>query len=189
MKFIGKEQTNKTIEKTKEGYTIINLDGWDQLIESWENGEYAIWLFGGYITTTDDIPNNYKHMDHAEVIRQMKAKACTRDLKFLDAGIEEIDHIKYIDEEQTNKTVEEKEEGVIIINLDGWDQIIEAWENGEYAVWEYGGYITTTDDIPYNYKHMDHSEVISQMKAKAAKRKLKLEENRSKKASKILTIK
>ena len=71
MKYI---ETKKNEEKNDNGY-VIHLDGFDQLIEARNNGEYAVWEYGGYVTTTDDIPENYNKLEHSEVIRQMKVKA------------------------------------------------------------------------------------------------------------------
>ena len=81
--------------------------------------------------------------------------------------------MKYI---EAKKTEEKTGTGVYVIHLDGFDQLIEARNNGEYAVWEYGGYITTTDDIPEDYAQLEHSEVIRRMQVEAYKRQTKLEE-------------
>ena len=85
--------------------------------------------------------------------------------------------MKYIEAQRS----EEKTESGVTIHLDGFDQLIEARNNGEYGVWEYGGFITTTDDVPEYYDQLEYSEVIRQMKMKAIERQEKLEEfkNRS----------
>ena len=87
--------------------------------------------------------------------------------------------MKYIGEEDTQKN-EEKNELGSMFHLDGFDQIIEASTNGEFAVWEYGGFTVTTDDIPEDYEHMDHSEIVRQMKVKAIERQEKLESIKNK---------
>ena len=87
--------------------------------------------------------------------------------------------MRYISEDETKKS-EEKNDNGYVIHLNGFDQLIEARNNGEYAVWEYEGYITTTDDVPENYEQLEYSEVIRQMKLKAFERQQKLEEIKSK---------
>ncbi len=77
MKYIGKNDTQKYEEETSNGYKI-HLDGFDQLIEANNNGEYAVWEYGGFIMTTDDIPENCDQLEYSEIIRQMKVKASER---------------------------------------------------------------------------------------------------------------
>ncbi len=87
--------------------------------------------------------------------------------------------MKYIGEEDTQK-YEEKDELGSMLHLDGFDQLIEAYKNGEYAVWEYAGFISTTDDIPEDYDQLDRSETIRQIKVKAIERQEKLESIKNK---------
>ncbi|MBQ6323224.1 MAG: hypothetical protein IJI22_00130 [Bacilli bacterium] len=66
------------------------IEGFKQLIDSRMNGEYAVWEFGEFITTTDDVPDNYDSLEFSEVVRQMKVKALERSEKLgLDKGISE----------------------------------------------------------------------------------------------------
>lgn len=80
MKYIGPNETNKTEERTDITYTI-HLDGFDQLIESRNNGEFAVWEYGGYIATTDDVPENIDELEYTQVIREMKSKIFERHIK------------------------------------------------------------------------------------------------------------
>ena len=66
------------------------IDGFNQLIDSRMNGEYAVWEFGGFITTTDDVPEDYSSLEFSEIVRQMKVKAFERNEKLgLDKEISE----------------------------------------------------------------------------------------------------
>ena len=67
---------------------------------------------------------------------------------------------------KSNETREETENSYII-HMDGFDQLIEARKNGEFAIWEYDEFIITTDDIPDDVEQLDLSEVKDQMKNKA----------------------
>ena len=91
MKYIGEEDTQKYEEQNELGY-MFHLDGFDQLIEAYKNGEFAVWEYAGVIMTTDDIPEDYEHMEHSEIVRQMKHKAFERyerleNIKNKDTGI------------------------------------------------------------------------------------------------------
>ncbi len=77
MKFI---EAKKSEEKTPEGVTI-HFDGFDQLIEARNNGQFAVWEFGDFVSTTDDIPENYSQLEYSELVRQMKVKAFERQEK------------------------------------------------------------------------------------------------------------
>ncbi len=66
------------------------IEGFKQLIDSRMNGEYAVWEFGEFITTTDDVPDNCDSLEFSEIVRQMKVKALERSEKLgLDKGISE----------------------------------------------------------------------------------------------------
>lgn len=87
MRYISVDETKKSEERNDNGY-VIHLDGYDQLIEAKNNGEYAVWEYGGYVTTTDDIPENYNQLEYSEVIRQMKMKAFERQTKLEEAALD-----------------------------------------------------------------------------------------------------
>ena len=78
MKYIGEDDTHEKKSELGSMFRMFQLDGFDQLIEAFKNGEYAVWEYDGYISTTDDIPEDYKQMGRSEIVRQMKAKALER---------------------------------------------------------------------------------------------------------------
>ena len=77
MKYITEEDTIKT-ENTVDGITTIHLDGFDQLIEASRNGEFAVWEYGEYIGTTDDVPDNIDELEYTQIIRHMKSQIFAR---------------------------------------------------------------------------------------------------------------
>ena len=56
--------------------------------------------------------------------------------------------------------------------LDGFKKLIVAKKNGIDAMWEYGGFVTTTDMIPENYEAMDFNDVVSYMKQAAVQNEI-----------------
>ena len=59
--------------------------------------------------------------------------------------------------------------------LDGFDQLIEARKNGEFAVWSFGGFINTSEDVPANFETISYDEIINAMKVAAIERNEALE--------------
>lgn len=71
--------------------------------------------------------------------------------------------------------------------LDGFIQLVDAKDNGEFAVWEFGGFVNTTDDVPeeyVNYGEPGFDEVVRQMKLKAIDRKEELDKLKEKNTGK-----
>lgn len=120
------------------------LDGFDQLIEARKNGEFAVWSFGGYITTTDDVPENYKSLDYHEVIRLMQVKAFDRHDKLEEAKGIEPPFGRHIETE----------------SKEGFNQLLDYKKKGINAYMDYNGYVIHTSDIPENFESLDYDEVI-----------------------------
>ena len=66
----------------------------------------------------------------------------------------------------------------IIVDMDridaidnGFKQLIEAKANGEFAVFEYGNFVNTTDDVPTNYTEMNYTDIASEIKNRGLERK------------------
>ena len=60
------------------------IDGFKKLIDAKTSGVDAKWEFGGYVTTTDMIPDNYLNMTLEENINHMKRAAITKKIDIVE---------------------------------------------------------------------------------------------------------
>ena len=134
---------NIVIDKSKGE---VARDGFDKLYDALHNGEFGVWYYGGFVTTTDDLPND---RNNPTTINEIKSKANDRREKYGDfTGFK-----------------------IIEPDSDGFKELIEARKRGEFAVWSLGGFVNTTDDLPSNYESMDYQLLVNEMKIKGIERK------------------
>ena len=55
----------------------------DQLIEYKQNGEFAIFCCNDLIGTTDDVPDNYKAMDIADIFDKIENAIANRQFRLI----------------------------------------------------------------------------------------------------------